>query len=344
MKQVVVSETDAGQRLDKYLHKMLSLAPKSFLYKMLRKKNITLNGAKAAGSERLYPGDQIRLFLSEDTLNKYTRPRQENPKQIRRGPQPKVVYEDDQILLLNKPVGLLSQKSRPEDYSLTEWIHEYLRDTLTEEAPGFSPGLCNRLDRNTSGIAAAGKSVRAQQELSALFRDRTLGKYYLCPVQGVLKTKGYLQNSLYKLKKNNKVVIEELKGHTENGREYAQTAYRPLGDNGNLTLLEVELLTGKTHQIRAQLAAAGHPLVGDAKYGGSHWGRYCAGQFGCRYQMLHAWRLEFPLCEGVLAPLSGRVFYAGLPAQFQSLLQKEHLEDFIPWKKKKNENRPSKKK
>lgn len=341
MRQVVVSETDAGQRLDKYLHKILSLAPKGFLYKMLRKKNITLNGARAAGSERLRPGDQIRLFLSEDTLNKYIKIQPKSPGHTRRGPQPKVVYEDDQILLVNKPVGLLSQKSSPQDYSLTEWIREYLQDTMTGEAAGFSPGLSNRLDRNTSGIAAAGKSVRAQQELSTMFRERQLSKYYLCPVQGVLKEAGYLQNSLHKLEKNNKVV---LKDDTDNSGECARMAYRPLGDNGKLTLLEVELLTGKTHQIRAQLSAAGHPLVGDGKYGGSRWGRYCAEQFGCRYQMLHAWRLEFPLCEGVLAPLSGRVFYAGLPTQLQSLLQKEHLEDFIPWKKKKNENRPSKKK
>lgn len=345
MRQLVVSETDAGQRLDKYLHKMLSLAPKGFLYKMLRKKNITLNGAKAAGSERLCPGDQIRLFLGEDTLNKYGKIRPEKPRPIRKkGPQPEIIYEDDQILLLSKPAGFLSQKSRPEDYSLTEWIQDYLRDTAAEEAAGFSPGLSNRLDRNTSGIAVAGKSVRAQQELSALFRQRQLGKYYLCPVQGVLRETGELQNSLHKLEKSNKVVIEEVKDPADSAGKSARTAYRPLGDNGELTLLEVELLTGKTHQIRAQLAAAGHPLVGDAKYGGSRWGRYCEKRFGCRYQMLHAWRLEFPLCEGVLAPVSGRVFYAGLPAQFQSLLQKEHLEDFIPWKKKKNENRPSKKK
>lgn len=332
MRRLEVSEIDAGQRLDKYLHKVLALAPKSFLYKMLRKKNITLNGARASGNERLSPGDGICLFLSQDTLDKFSLPYEEEmvwePEM-----RPEIIYEDSQILLVNKPAGLLSQKSRPQDHSLTEWVQEYLRRTDGGAAAGFSPGICNRLDRNTSGIVAAGRSVRALQELSVMFRERQLGKYYLCPVKGVLKEGGSLQGCLQKSGKDNKVRIKDAGVPIE-------TVYRPLGDNGRLTLLEVQLITGKTHQIRAHLAAAGHPLVGDGKYGGIRWGRYCTQQLGCRYQMLHAWRLEFPPCEGLFSNLSGRVFYAGFPAHFQSFLQKEHLEGSIPWKKKKNGKRP----
>lgn len=336
MKLLEVSETDAGQRLDKYLHKALALAPKSFLYKMLRKKNITLNGARAAGNEKLSPGDQIRLFLSQDTLDKFSLPGKAEMEETLWEPEmsPKIIYEDDQLLLIDKPAGLLSQKSRPEDRSLTEWVQGYLRRVDGGTAAGFSPGICNRLDRNTSGIVAAGRSVRAQQELSAMFKERQLGKYYLCPVKGVLKEEGCLQGCLQKSERENKVRIKGTGEHIE-------TAYRPLGDNGRLTLLEVQLITGKTHQIRAHLAAIGHPLVGDGKYGGTRWGRYCAEQLGCRYQMLHAWRLVFPPCEGLFSDLSGREFYAGLPAHLQTFLQKEHLEGSIPWKKKKNGKRPS---
>lgn len=339
MRQVVVSKTDAGQRLDKYLHKVLAKAPKGFLYKMLRKKNITLNEAKATGSEKLQPGDRIQMFLSADTLEKFSASVRENPGRAQKpGLQPEIIYEDEQILLLNKPVGLLSQKSAPQDDSLADWVREYLREKMSGQiAPGFSPGICNRLDRNTSGIVAAGKSVRAQQELSALFQKRQLGKYYLCPVQGVLKEAGHLRGYLKKSERENRAVLCE---SGQDASAYIETAYRPLGDNGCLTLLEVELLTGKTHQIRAHLAGIGHPLVGDAKYGGSRWGRVCQERWGIRYQMLHAWRLQMPVCVGPLKDLSQRVFYAGLPASFQDFLQKEHLEEFMPWKKK-SENRLS---
>lgn len=339
MRQVEISKREAGQRLDKYLQKLLARAPKNFLYKMLRKKNITLNGKKAAGSEKLETGDQICLFLSAETLEKFSLPAKEEdrlrPEKTFKL-QPEIVYEDSQVLLLNKPVGLLSQKSRPEDQSLTEWVQRYLYED-SGGAAGFSPGICNRLDRNTSGIVAAGKSVRAQQELSEMFKARRMGKYYLCPVRGVLTEEGRLRGHLQKSGKENKVRID-----AAGAGDRVETAYRPLGDNGVLTLLEVELITGKSHQIRAHLAGIGHPVVGDGKYGGAQWRRACQERYGCGSQLLHAWRLVFPpACEGVLSGLSGQVFSAGLPVHFERFLQKEHLEGFIPWKKKKNGKRPS---
>lgn len=339
MRQVEISKREAGQRLDKYLQKILARAPKNFLYKMLRKKNITLNGKKAAGSEKLETGDQICLFLSEETLEKFSLPAKEEDR-LRTGRacklQPEIVYEDSQVLLLNKPAGLLSQKSRPADQSLTEWVQRYLYEDR-DGAAGFSPGICNRLDRNTSGIVAAGKSVRAQQELSEMFRTRQMGKYYLCPVRGVLTQEGRLGGYLQKSGKENKVRID-----AAGAGDRVETVYRPLGDNGALTLLEVELITGKSHQIRAHLAGIGHPVVGDGKYGGAQWRRACQERYGCASQLLHAWRLVFPPAwEGVLGGLSGQVFCAEFPVHFKGFLQKEHLEGFIPWKKKKNGKRPS---
>lgn len=331
MRQVSVSETDAGQRFDKYLHKILTQAPKGFLYKMLRKKNITLNGKKAAGSERLCSGDQIQMFLSEETLDKFSTPLPAETARQNLEQEPDIIYENDQVLLLNKPSGVLSQKSCPEDYSLSEWVRDYL--CRGGKAAGFSPGVCNRLDRNTSGIVAAGKSVRAQQELSSMFQKRQLGKYYLCPVQGILKQQEHLQGYLQKSDSQNKVFIWEDGEAGDVGRDqrdYVETAYRPLGDNGSLTLLEVQLITGKTHQIRAHLAQMGHPVAGDRKYGiPGHMGD-APWQRGLRHQMLHAWKLEFPECTGLLEELSGRSYYAELPGHLRSFLQREHLEECMP--------------
>lgn len=339
MRQVLVSETDAGQRLDKYLHKILTEAPQGFLYKMLRKKNITLNGRKAQGGEKLRPGDEIQMFLSTETLEKFSPAAKTDLRQPKEGegnPRPEIIYEDGQALLVNKPAGMLSQKSALQDYSLTEWVRDYLcEQAAVRQAPGFSPGICNRLDRNTSGIVAAGKSVRAQQQLAELFRERRLGKYYLCPVKGEVKEAGYLRGYLKKSAKDNRVTL----CRPGQGASYIETAYRPLGGNGRLTLLEVELLTGKTHQIRAHLAGLGHPLAGDAKYGGPDWGRACERQWGIRHQLLHAWRLEMPACDGALKALSRQAFYAEPPQPFQFFLQKEHLEEFMPWKKKSRRKR-----
>ncbi|MCI8730061.1 MAG: RluA family pseudouridine synthase [Lachnospiraceae bacterium] len=331
MKQVSVSETDAGQRLDKYLHKILTQAPKGFLYKMLRKKNITLNGKKAGGSERLCPGDEIQMFLSQETLDKFSEPHPAETARQSLEQEPDIIYEDDQVLLLNKPCGVLSQKSCPEDYSLSEWVRDYL--CRGGKAAGFSPGVCNRLDRNTSGIVAAGKSVRAQQELSAMFQKRQMGKYYLCPVQGILKQQEHLRGYLQKSESQNKVFIWEDKktgGLGRDKRDYVETVYRPLGDNGRLTLLEVQLITGKTHQIRAHLAQTGHPVSGDRKYGLPGAKGDTAWQQGLRHQMLHAWKLEFPECTGLLKELSGMRYAAELPGDFRSFLEREHLEECMP--------------
>ena len=182
MKQLVVKELESGQRLDKFLGKYLKEAPKSFLYKMLRKKNITLNGKKATGNEKLQPNDEIKLFLSDDTLEKF---RGEEKSSSRT--KLDIVYENSHVLFVNKPAGMLSQKAEKEDVSLVEYITGYLleKKCLTkEDLRTFRPGVCNRLDRNTSGIVAAGKTVQGLQEMSLWFKERNLHKYYLTLVKG----------------------------------------------------------------------------------------------------------------------------------------------------------------
>ena len=182
MKQFTVTQAEAGQRLDKFLGKYLNKAPKSFLYKMMRKKNITLNGKKAAGSEKLVSGDEIKLFFSDETIEKFSElqlPKAQGKLSV--------IYEDEHILLVNKPEGILSQKAEADDISMVEEAQRYLLNNgaVTEESlRTFRPSVVNRLDRNTSGILAVGKDLAGAQELSRLFKERSLHKYYYCLVKG----------------------------------------------------------------------------------------------------------------------------------------------------------------
>ena len=208
---------------------------------------------------------------------------------------------------------------------------EYLTGYLLEEGAvteaslhTFRPSVCNRLDRNTSGIVAAGKTLAGLQELSGLFHDRSLHKFYRCLVKGVIKNEKYIKGYLHKDEKCNKVTVQEKETP---GALPIETRYRPLGDNGSVTLLEVELITGRTHQIRAHLSGTCHPLVGDYKYGSRAFNEEYRKKYGLKSQLLHAYRLEIPEIPGRLSYLSGREFTAPLPRQFQNILKEEHVEE-----------------
>ena len=323
MKEFIINENEAGQRFDKYLAKLLKEAPKSFFYKMMRKKNITLNGKKANGNEKLLSGDHVKLFLSDETFEKFSG----TDKAPRAYHKLDIIYEDENILLINKPSGMLSQPGDDGTPSLVEYLTGYLLETgsLTEEdLRTFRPSVCNRLDRNTTGLIAAGKSLAGLQELSEMFKSRNLHKYYLCLVEGVLEQEKYIKGYLHKDEKCNKVTVQETE---TSGALPIETRYRPLGDNGTVTLLEVELITGRTHQIRAHLAGTGHPLIGDYKYGRRTLNdEYCR-KYGLKSQLLHAYRLEIPEIEGRLSYLSGKEFTAPLPYLFQKILKEEHVEE-----------------
>ena len=207
MRELVISKYEAGQRFDKFLAKYMELAPKSFFYKMMRKKNITLNGKKAAGNEKLEKGDTVKLFLSEETIEGF---REKKKRAVHTGAKLDILYEDEQVMLINKPAGMLSQKAEKGDISMVEHLISHLLDTgeVTEEMlKTFRPSLCNRLDRNTSGIVAAGKTLQGLQMLSGLFKERTLHKYYLCIVKGVIKEEQDVRGWLLKNEKTNQVRI-----------------------------------------------------------------------------------------------------------------------------------------
>lgn len=324
MKILTVNENEAGQRLLKLLAKYLDKAPKSFFYKMLRKKNITLNGKKADGSEKLCVGDEIRLFLSEDTIRSFSSPRTEAALS-RPCPKPEIVYEDRHVLLLNKPAGVLSQKARPGDVSLVEQLTFYLLESgqiNPKDLQSFRPGVCSRLDRNTSGLVAAGKSLAGLQGLNALIRTHSLGKYYRCIVLGTLQEARRAEGWLRKNEKTNQVRIypEEREDSLYICTEYVPLESLILGQTP-CTLLEIRLVTGRSHQIRAHLASLGHPLLGDPKYGNPGFNQYAQKHFGLGFQLLHALRLEFPELSGPLEELSGRKFTAPLPRVFVEILE-----------------------
>ena len=315
MRELIVKELEAGQRLDKFLHKYLKEAPNSFLYKMMRKKNIVLNGKKVTGNEQIKEGDSIKLFLSEDTIEKFMGQSTMNDftdlyrKAYAELKGIQVVSEFEDVLFINKPAGILSQQAEANDLSANEWLIGYLlsQNTIFEEdLKTFKPSVCNRLDRNTSGLLVCSKTLLGSQEMARILKDRSLHKFYRCLVHGKCELNGVYEAFLYKDEKLNKVSVyldaKDCKGAFRDKLKPIKTGMKPVEyySDINCTELEIELFTGKTHQIRAQMEKLGFPLVGDVKYAGDKNTVKTDGQ------LLHAYRLVFPKMNGKLSYLSER--------------------------------------
>lgn len=323
MKEIMINGNEAGQRFDKYLKKYLCEAPGSFIYKMLRKKNIVLNGKKADGSEKLNVGDSVKFFLADDTLEKFSAQKKTNKTMTKLPEIPlDIVYEDAHVLFVNKPSGMLSQKAEQKDVSVNEYITDYLLKTeqITEEGlRTFHPAVCNRLDRNTSGLITAGKSLAGLQMMSELFKDRTMKKYYLCIVKGKIETFSHIAGYLKKDEKTNKVTV--LKKASGKDVMPIETEYFPVAWTDDMTLLKVHLITGRTHQIRAHLASTGHPLLGDYKYGNKKWNDIYKKKYKIEDQVLHAYELELPAMKEPLKHLSNKKLKAKVPQKFWKLIK-----------------------
>lgn len=320
MRQLIVHKNDENQRFDKYLKKYLKEAPGSFIYKMLRKKNIVLNGKKADGTEKLSAGDEIKLFLAEDTIEKFTKGVAK--QDVLLFPTMKsldILFEDENLLILNKPAGELSQKAEAKDVSMNEYALGYLQKTgaVTEQSlKVFRPSICNRLDRNTSGILIVAKTYQAAREFGEALQKRTVRKFYRCIVKGEITKPETINGYLLKDEKSNKVQI--LKDKREGASEI-HTAYRPIKCEKGLTLLEVHLITGRTHQIRAHLSSIGHPILGDPKYGDKR----LSDKYHVKYQLLHACRLELDGFNGDFGKYNGKVITAGIPKAFEKIITED---------------------
>ena len=408
MREYLVSRDERGQRLDKYLKRRLPQAPSSFIYKMLRKKNITLQGKKADGSEKVEEGDRVVLFLSDETIEKFSAPSaskeqsqdtveeerayRELSRLLGRNP---VLYEDEDILIVTKPAGVLSQKAAPGDLSMNEWLRGYLHQKKEKKdsdrqasGSGFRPSVCNRLDRNTGGILLCAKSLQGSRDLSEVIRERKIRKTYRMVVHGRLTCGGVIEGDLIKDTENNLVTssgqaVETFppeKEYLENPekdfsekkspekiftthkfpgqitfknnadresvglkRRRAVTVYRPVFAGRRATLVEADLITGRSHQLRVHMASIGHPILFDSKYGDRNLDRVMreskeskeskqskesvkkSGR--TRGQLLWCRQIEFPdrsLPEGgqqnVLAGLRGRVFTSPEPAWWKMYL------------------------
>ncbi len=317
MKEFIIQKNEENQRFDKYLKKLLPNASTSFLYKMMRKKNIVINKKKVEGNEKLKAGDVVSIFLSDETFDKFHVNLEELKKEYDalkslnlKGL--KVVYEDDEMIVADKPYNMLSQKASVKDLSANEYLLGYMinkGELSFEEFQTFKPSVVNRLDRNTTGLLLFGKTLNALQQLGEGIRKRSIEKYYRTIVAGELKDELELKGYLLKDEKTNKVSFH--KEHVE-GSDYIETGVKPLVSKNGLTLVEIHLITGKTHQIRLHLSTIGHPILGDMKYGDEKINKKYYENYKVNHQLLHAYRLEFP---------DGKVIVAEPPSVFEKLMK-----------------------
>ncbi len=304
MKEYIIKSNDAGQRLDKYLTKTFANLPMSLMYKYIRLKRIKLNGKRAEISSRLSEGDVVSLYINDELLQE-TAPKYDftsAPDLV------DIVYEDENIMLVNKPQGLIVHPDDTEyrDTLIMRIQHHLYKsgEYCPENEASFKPALVNRIDRNTGGIVIAAKNAMALRVLNEKLKNREINKFYLCVVHGKMPKKedtltGYLE-------KDEDRNLAKIRTHKTNESRSIRTRYRVLAQKGDLSLLEIELLTGRTHQIRAHLASIGHPLLGDGKYGINTADR----KKGYKHQALWSYRLAFDFKEDAdeLQYLNGKEF------------------------------------
>ena len=304
MKEFTIGKNDAGQRLDRYLAKAVPLLPASLAQKYIRIKRIKRNGGRCQRDDRLEIGDVLQLYINDEFFDA---PREDNAYLTVAAPKLNIVYEDDQIILVDKRPGLAVHPHDGAEYgrTLIDHIQAYLyqkREWNPREENSFAPALCNRIDRNTGGIVIAAKTAEALRVMNQKIKDRELDKRYLAIVEGIPKPqKGTLKGYLFKDAKKNRVFVTDT---PQTGSKSCETRYEVLASHQGLSLVECELVTGRTHQIRAQFAHAGHPLLGDGKYG------KLDKRFDRTYQALYSYKLTFQFTTdaGALAYLNGKSF------------------------------------
>ena len=305
MKEFTIGKNDAGQRLDRWLAKTLPLLPGPLAQKYIRLKRVKVNGKGSQRDVRLQVGDVLQLYINDEFFDQ---PREDNAFLAVFKPKLDIVYEDENLMLLNKRPGLLCHADEHEKVNtLITHIQAYLyqkKEWNPKDEHSFTPALCNRIDRNTGGIVIAAKNAETLRILNQKIKDREIAKFYLAIIHGkITPPQGKLEGFL--LKDEDKAQVKVFRKPVPGGKS-AATLYKTLKVNRGLSLVECELLTGRTHQIRAQFAAAGHPLLGDGKYGRERDNK----QYGRSFQALYSYKLEFtlPTDAGILEYLRGRMF------------------------------------
>lgn len=310
MVEIKINKLNENQRLDKYLLKYLNKAPKSFIYKMLRKKNIKLNGKKAEGNEIILYNDIINIYLSDETINSF----RENKKINNTKQDFKIIFEDTNIIICYKPINLVSQPDiSNKTNSLNDQLIYYVYNNGDYDlSSDFTPSICNRLDRNTSGIITFGKNLKALQSINKAFKNNLIDKYYLTAVYGNINKSGTIE--LYHKKEGNKAILS--KNYIPESKKII-TQYEPIINKDNKTLLNIKLITGKTHQIRASLEYIGYPIIGDKKYNNKN-----INTFNLKNQFLHCYKIHFKEQDEFLNYLSNKTFICKhMDSSFKNVLK-----------------------
>ncbi len=318
MKEIRVPSSSEGQRIEKFVRKYLEEAPLGFIYKAFRKKDIKINGHWVKKDAIVHEGDLVRIYVTEAQLEDFRKPR---PAEKREFPY-EIVYEDENVLLINKPKGVLVYGDKTgvrETLGNAVLDYLYLTGEYDPNNSAFTPSPAHRLDRNTSGLVIYGKTDAALKELTELFKDRKeIEKHYLALVLGDLpKDKGEINKPLKKDSFSGRVSVAPI----EEGGKTALTRYEVKKRYGKYTLVEVDLITGRTHQIRVHFASIGHPLVGDEKYGDFASCREVKAKTGLDYQFLHAYSMAFGDVKGPLANLKGKTFTAKMPESLTKAIE-----------------------
>lgn len=317
MFEIRMTENEAGQRVDRFLRKYLKDYTLGDIYKLFRKNKVKLNGKKAKENQMLSCGDLLQLYVEKPEAG--ARQEQQLPKPAK---SLEVVFEDNNIIIAGKPAGLLTHPDKPGDTDtlIDRALYHIYKEKGAEQSETFSPAVCNRLDRNTGGIVIVAKNYKTLKAVNHSIRERGLQKLYLCIVAGKMDKSGEIKAFLTKDEDKNISTVHEA---DEGEGKAIHTVYRTLGVSDSITelgirfsLLEVELVTGRSHQIRAHFASLGHPLAGDVKYGDKQINEYFWRQYGLKHQFLYAYKVAFCEVHPDIAYLTGRSFVSKLPENY----------------------------
>ena len=316
MKTYVVKSSEAGMSLEKYIKKILNMAPLSFIYHLFRKKDIKVNGHWEKEKFIVSENDEVSIYVNDEQINEFIQIKCSAPKDEL---SPYIIYQDNNVLLINKPRGILVQKESANSKALDIMVISYLtykKEYSSKEELAFVPGPAHRIDRNTSGLVIFGKNHNSLQYLFSLLKNHELiEKKYIALVYGIINEDGII-NAPLKKENDNKVVVASIK----NGGKSSITKYHVLKRFKDTTLLELTLLTGRTHQIRVHMQYINHPLIGDNKYGNFDINHEFLKKYNFKNQFLHAYKITFKGLDKPLENLSNKTFEAPMPLEYKNLL------------------------